>query len=150
MNKNNSRTTLLIAGSRRASPVMNDYARRVVKRASQLAWTVIVGDNPNGIDTTVAQTCQLLNVPFYVAGIDPKPRNGNILLDRHHYIQITLPDPSATKLASYTLSDQFMVDFCDRSIFIWNGTSQGTITGYNYAVGQGKPANLIRPKAEKS
>lgn len=43
-------TTVLIAGSRKATAEMLDYARRVVRRAHQRGFTIMVGDNPKGVD----------------------------------------------------------------------------------------------------
>lgn len=47
-------TTLLICGSRAATPVMLEYARRCVERAYHQGWSLIVGD-AIGIDAAVAQ-----------------------------------------------------------------------------------------------
>ena len=40
---------VLIAGSRDATHEMLDYARRVVRRAHEKGYTVVVGDNPKGV-----------------------------------------------------------------------------------------------------
>ncbi len=47
------KTHVLIAGSRDASPEMLTYTRRVVRRAHQLGWIIVVGDNPQGVDRAV-------------------------------------------------------------------------------------------------
>ena len=47
-------THLMIAGSRYATREMLDYARRAVQRAHQLGWTILVGDNPKGVDMAAA------------------------------------------------------------------------------------------------
>ena len=41
---------VLIAGSRYATREMLDYARRAVQRAHAKGYTIIVGDNPKGVD----------------------------------------------------------------------------------------------------
>ena len=74
--QNQAATHILIAGSRDASPAMLDYARRVVRRAHQLGWTIVVGDNPLGVDMTVVRECRRLRAKVIVAGIANFPRNG--------------------------------------------------------------------------
>jgi predicted Rossmann fold nucleotide-binding protein DprA/Smf involved in DNA uptake len=51
-------THVLIAGSRDASHEMLDYARRVVRRAHEKGYTVVVGDNPKGVDNAVVRECR--------------------------------------------------------------------------------------------
>ena len=51
-------THVLITGSRDASPEMLAYARRAVQRTHRLDWTVLVGDNPKGIDLAVVRECR--------------------------------------------------------------------------------------------
>jgi hypothetical protein len=46
-------THVLIAGSRYASSQMLNYARRVVRRAHGKGYTILVGDNPKGVDMAV-------------------------------------------------------------------------------------------------
>ena len=53
--QNQVMTHVLIAGSRDASAAMLDYARRVVRRAHQFRWTIIVGDNLQGVDMAVVR-----------------------------------------------------------------------------------------------
>ena len=53
--QNQVMTHVLIAGSRDASAAMLDYARRVVRRAHQFRWTIVVGDNPQGVDMAVVR-----------------------------------------------------------------------------------------------
>jgi hypothetical protein len=46
-------------------------------------------------------------------------------------------------LNGYTVRDRWMVDTCQRAIFVWNGDSPGTEEGYQYAIQRGKEAHLI-------
>ena len=68
-------THLMIAGSRYATREMLDYARRAVQRAHQLGWTILVGDNPKGVDMEVVLECRRLKAKVIVAGIANFPRN---------------------------------------------------------------------------
>jgi hypothetical protein len=43
----------------------------------------------------------------------------------------------------YHERDRYMVDQCERALFVWNGDSRGTKAGYDYAVLRGKEAHLI-------
>ena len=67
---------VLIAGSRDATHQMLDYARRVVRRAHEKSYTVVVGDNPKGVDKAVVQECRRLQAKVIVCGIANFPRNG--------------------------------------------------------------------------
>jgi hypothetical protein len=69
-------THLMIAGSRDATPQMLDYVRRAVRRAQECGYTVIVGDNPKGVDMAVVRECRRLKTPVIVAGAGNFPRNG--------------------------------------------------------------------------
>ena len=64
----NTITHVLIAGSRDANREMLDYARRAVRRAQQQGYTVIVGDNPKGVDLAVVRECRRLRAKVIVAG----------------------------------------------------------------------------------
>ena len=137
-------TYILIAGSRYATREMLDYARRTVRRAHQLGWTILVGDNPKGVDMAVVQECRRLKARVIVAGIANFPRNYGC---KHgSYIQITRDlyrSAGGGLLGGYTARDRWMVDMCQRAVFIWNGDSPGTLAGYDYAVQRGKAAHLI-------
>ena len=71
-----STTHLLIAGSRDATPQMLNYTRQAVRRAQERGYTVIVGDNPKGVDMAVVRECRRLKTPVIVAGPGNFPRNG--------------------------------------------------------------------------
>jgi len=137
-------THLLIAGSRSATRDMLDYARRAVQRAHDLGWTIIVGDNPQGVDMAVVQACRRLKARVIVAGITNFPRNYGC---KHgSYVKVTRDlyrGAGGDLLTGYTARDRWMVDNCQRSLFIWNGESPGTKAGYEYALQRGKAAHLI-------
>ena len=67
---------LLIAGSRDATPEMLEYARRVVRRAHDKGYMIVVGDNPKGVDYAVVRECCRLQAKVIVCGIANYPRNG--------------------------------------------------------------------------
>lgn len=116
---------LLIAGSRVASHRMLDYARRCVSHAIDNGWTIVVGDNPKGIDHAVVQELNQLSYKHViVVGIAKTPRNGGV--QGGQYIQYG---------NTYTERDQGMARASDRGIFIWCGdeaVSPGTKRGTDY------------------
>jgi len=142
-------THVLIAGSRYAVSTsqrveMLDYARRVVQRAHAKGYTILVGDNPNGVDMAVVQECRRLKAKVIVAGIANIPRNGGCW--HGTYVKVTRDlyrSAGGDLLNGYTARDRWMVDSCQRAIFVWNGDSPGTKAGYDYAVQRGKEAHLI-------
>ena len=113
---------LYIAGSRKTSDNMLEYTRRVVARAIENNWTIVVGDNPQGVDNEVVKEARrLAYTDVIVVGIAAKPRNGGV------------PDGTYIRFGnSYSERDQAMARSSDRGIFIWNGTSSGTRTAYRY------------------
>ena len=135
---------VLIAGSRYATREMLDYARRAVQRAQAKGYTLIVGDNPKGVDMAVVQECRRLKVSVIVAGIANFPRNygckhgSYVKVERDLYRVM-----GGNLLGGYTARDRWMVDNCQTALFIWNGDSSGTEAGYDYAVQRGKEAHLI-------
>ena len=140
----NTTVHVLIAGSRDATPQMLDYARRAVRRAHERGYTVIVGDNPKGVDMAVVRECRRLKTPVIVAGPGNVPRNGGC---RHgSYAKIhrdTSRSANGQLLNRYTVRDRWMVDAAQIGLFIWNGESPGTKHGYDYMVERGKDAHLI-------
>lgn len=119
---------VLIAGSRQASAEMIAYARRVVQRAHQLGWTVVVGDNPQGVETAVVRECRRLRTNVIVAGVANIPRNGGgkigsyVKVDRELY-----RSAGGSLLNAYTVRDRWMVDQCQCAVFIWDVVlSRGT------------------------
>jgi len=141
--QNQAVTHVLIAGSRTASPEMLNYAQRVVRRARQLGWIVLVGDNPQGVDLAVVRECRRLRIPVVVAGAANFPRNGGCKHgDYVKWERDLYRSASGNLFNGYTVRDRWMVDNCQRAIFIWNGESTGTKAGYDYVLTRGKEAHL--------
>ena len=124
---------LMVSGSRRTSANMLEYARRVVARAIECNWQIVVGDNPDGVDAEIVKECNRRKYSnVIVVGIARKPRNGGVRGAR--YIQIG---------ASYTERDRMMAKASDRMLGIWDGQSAGTKQGYQFAQSLGKTAHLM-------
>jgi len=142
-------THVMIAGSRYATTQMLDYVRRAVRRAHERGYTVIVGDNPKGVDMAVVRECRRLKIPVIVAGVSNFPRNGGC---KHgSYVKVhrdTYRAASGHLLNRYTVRDRWLVDNANVALFIWDGSSPGTKSGYDYAVQRGKDAHLINFSAE--
>ena len=119
---------LFIAGSRVAHEDMLAYARRCVVRAVNLGWTIIVGDNSQGVDVAVVQELNRLKYKnVIVVGIAAQARNKGVRGGR--YIRCG---------KTYSERDQAMARTADRGLFIWNGnhdTSPGTLAGASYMEG---------------
>lgn len=142
--QNQIATHVLIAGSRDASTEMLDYARRVVRRAHQLGWIIVVGDNPQGVDMVVVRECRFLRAMVIVAGVANFPRNGGCKHGEYVKVERDLyRSAGGGMLSGYAVRDRWMVDICHRAMFIWNGESAGTKSGYDYAVTRGKEAHLM-------
>ena len=137
-------TTVLIAGSRDATPQMLDYARRAVRRAKERGYMIMVGDNPQGVDMAVVRECRRLRVQVIVAGAGNFPRNRGC--QHGSYIKVyrdTYRASNGYLLNRYTVRDRWMVDNAQIGIFIWNGESAGTKKGYDYMLARKKDAHLI-------
>lgn len=137
-------THVMIAGSRYATRQMLDYARKVVRRAHEKGYTILVGDNPKGVDMAVVHECRRLKAKVLVAGVTQRPRNGGCL--QGEYIQIERDLYRAmggSMLNKFTTRDRWMVDNAQIGIFIWNGDSPGTRAGYDYMVERGKEAHMM-------
>lgn len=137
-------THILIAGSRYATHAALDYARRVARRAHQLGHTIIVGDNPKGVDMAVVHECRRLQAKVVVVGVTNGPRNGGC--SHGSYVKVersTYRAASGRLFDRYHERDRWMVDNAQRAIFIWNGDSRGTKAGYDYAVQRGREAHLV-------
>ena len=135
---------LLIAGSRYISGSALNYARRVVQRAHQLGYTIIVGDNPKGVDRAVVQECRRLKAKVLVVGVTNNPRNGGC--SHGSYVKIerdTYRSSGGYLFDRYHTRDRWMVDNAQRGMFIWNVDSKGTKAGYDYMVSRQKEAHLI-------
>lgn len=117
--------TLLITGSRDASPAMLNYARRCVQRAKQRGWSVIVGD-AHGVDAAVMDECHRLGVPHVIVG---------------GYDKIRRKTPSGSTFAhpgDYLARDRYMSQRCDICVAVHNGVSRGTAYTAQYAQTLGK------------
>jgi ribonuclease HI len=124
---------LMVSGSRRTSENMLEYARRVVARAIECNWQIVIGDNPDGVDTEIVKECNRRKYNnVIVVGIARKPRNGGV--QNSCYIQIG---------KSYSERDQMMAKASDRMLGIWDGKSAGTKKGYQFAQSLGKTAHLM-------
>lgn len=158
------RPTLLICGSREASPVLLDYARRATLRALEHGWWIIAGDAV-GIDQVVAETVRdhfqhedELMFGIRVYGLGDAPRHGiggNI--GRIHFQKLTgYTKQTVTRgrrdvhvyneyiaISSYTDRDRYMVREAQKVLCIWNGSSRGTLAVYEFAEELGKEAWLI-------
>ncbi len=136
-------THVLITGSRDTSPDMLNYARRAVQRVHRLGWTVLVGDNPSGVELAVVRECRRLHASVIVAGIGNFPRNGGC---RHgQYVKVareTYRGAGGELLGAGVVRDRWLVDMCRYALFIWNGFSFGTQAAYEYAILRGKDAHL--------
>ena len=139
-----SETHIMIAGSRYANREALDYARRVVRRVHQLGHTIVVGDNPKGVDMVVVQECRRLKAKVLVVGVTNRPRNGGC--SHGGYIKIerdTYRAAGGHLYDRYHVRDRWMVDNSQRGVFVWNGDSQGTKRGYDYMVSRQKEAHLM-------
>jgi hypothetical protein len=136
-------THVLITGSREASPEMLAYALRAVQRAHRLGWTVLAGDSPKGIDLAVVRECRRLKTNVIVAGTANFPRNFGC---RHgQYVKVARElyrSAGGNLLGGYAVRDRWLVDTSQNALFIWNGHSEETQAGYEYAVQRGKDAHL--------
>lgn len=157
------RPTLLICGSREASPVLIDYARRATLRALENGWWIIAGD-ALGIDQVVAETVRdhfqhadELMYGMRVYGIGDAPRHGiGDNTGRIHFQKLTGYTKQMVThgrrdvhvynehipVNSYTDRDRYMVREADKVLCIWNGSSRGTLAVYEYAEELGKEAWL--------
>ncbi len=144
-------THLMIAGSRYSTYEALNYARRVVQRAHQLGYTIIVGDNPKGVDMAVVQECHRLKAKMLVVGITNFPRNGGC--SHGSYVKVERDSYRAAGgylLDHYHTRDRWMVDNATLGMFIWNGNSQGTKAGHDYMLSRHKEAHLITFKFKEA
>jgi ribonuclease HI len=124
---------LMISGSRSANWNMLEYARRVVDRAINSGWQIVVGDNPDGVDAEVIRECNLRHYGnVIVVGVAQKPRNGGVRGGQ--YVQ---------RGSSHGERDQLMAKASDRMLGIWDGKSPGTEKAYQFAQSLNKAAHLM-------
>jgi len=135
---------IMIAGSRYANREALEYARRVVRRVHQLGHTIVVGDNPKGVDMAVVQECRRLKAKVLVVGVTNRPRNGGC--SHGGYVKVerdTYRAAGGHLFDRYHVRDRWMVDNAQRGVFVWNGDSKGTKAGYEYMMSRQKEAHLI-------
>lgn len=135
---------LLIAGSWDADATMLDYARRAVRRAHEKGYTILVGDNPKGVDRAVVQEVKRLKAKAIVFGISNFPRNGGVGPDRYVKVTSDLYQASnGSRFSAYHARDRYMADMAQTGLFIWDGESKGTKAGFDYMSGRAnKDAHL--------
>jgi len=144
-------TYLMIAGSRYSTYEALNYARRVVQRAHQLGYTIIVGDNPKGVDQAVIQECRRLKAKVLVVGITNFPRNGGC--SHGSYVKIerdTYRAAGGYLLDGYHTRDRWIADNANVGMFIWNGDSRGTKAGHDYMLSRHKEAHLVTFKFKEA
>jgi len=135
---NTSLYRLFIAGSRQATPAMLRIAYRAVQRAKENGWSILVGDNPRGVDAAVVRACDQLGVDVTVIGITRRPRNGGSHRSTSRYI--------CYQTTSYTQRDRYLAGMGNRGLFIWNGASRGTKAAHDYMDTLNKPVHLMIPR----
>lgn len=111
---------VLIAGSRLATPRMEQQVRAAVARLDLRGYALIVGDAA-GVDATAIAAAHRLGVPhFVVTRRGQRPRHTS---------------PTAVVVhagCSWTDRDRAMIRRADLGYFVWNGRSRGTREGYAY------------------
>lgn len=115
---------ILICGSRYISDKGLKYARRVVQRAKELGATIIVGDNPQGVDAAVIDEADRLKYTVAVYGAYGKFRKQSKFCT------------GVRTGGSYSARDRMMVNSLgdnDIVLCIWNGKSSGTYSVFQYA-----------------
>ncbi|MGB1285849.1 MAG: hypothetical protein ACPG7F_04885 [Aggregatilineales bacterium] len=133
---------ILIAGSRNATDAMLEYAQTIVEVAynENYKCTIVSGDNPQGVDAAVVETATLYGIDLYVYGVQPGARNKNVPEWAYHELSVF----SGTRREQYYARDRWMCEQAHIGYFVWNGTSPGTKTGYDYmAALPGKSVVLV-------
>ena len=129
---------VLIAGSMVMKNAGIIFAKACVRWALERGHTVVVGDNPLGVDKAVISECDILNVPHEVYWTEKLrySRRSSLCYKVH----------VADFRGRHTLRDRHMCELADIGIFIWNGDSHGTLKGYDYMKSLGKDAHLRKFK----
>jgi hypothetical protein len=123
------RWKLLITGSRKASPEMLDYARRIVEWCKEKNFLIIVGE-AEGVDSAVLQHCMKIDHRFECYGIAAEPRNP---IGEANYFRVK---------GDYLARDRRMVERADQVVAIWNKVSRGTQYTFNYAYSMGRKVTI--------
>ena len=135
-------TVLLISGSRDANYKMLEYVDFSLKEAIKYGWSIMVGDNPKGVDLRVLAYCNSVGYKdICVVSVASEGARSIKELNK-------ISAPSRSTAQQYAKRDRFMADMADRGLFIWNGTSPGTLAVYEYMLSIYKPvtlANFAKP-----
>ena len=79
-----------------------------------------------------------------VVGLTNRPRNGGCAHGQYvHFERGVYHTAGGGMFDRYHERDRYLVDQCDRAVFIWNGDSRGTKAGHDYALRRGKQAHLV-------
>ncbi len=135
---------IMIAGSRYLSDKGLDYARRVVQRAHDRGYTIVVGDHPKGVDMAVVRECRRLKARVVVVGITNYPRNSGC--SQGSYVKVERDGyraASGSLLDGFQVRDCWMVDNAHLGLFIWNGESKRTKQSFDCMMSRNKVAHLI-------
>ena len=139
-----------IAGSRDATGAMLNYAIEKVREAHKRGYTVLVGDNPRGVDRAVVLECRKLKAKVVVAGVGRFPRNGGcehgsyVKVDRNLY-----QADGGGRLNGFTVRDRYLADNAQIGLFLWNGRSKGTKDAYDHmASNRADKAHLVTFKRQ--
>ncbi|MBN8634418.1 MAG: hypothetical protein J0M07_03785 [Anaerolineae bacterium] len=123
---------LMISGSRQATPEMIRYACDSVRRAKEKGWTVMIGDNPKGVDLAVVSA---FGKGLIVASVAAEgARSLNLLKGGR--------GDTTRSAAEYAARDRLMADMCSIGMFVWNGKSPGTKAAFDYMASLGKKCYL--------
>lgn len=136
-------TVLLISGSRDANYRMLDYVDFALKEAMKAKWSIMVGDNHLGVDTRVLAYCNAVGYKdiCVVSVASEGPRS----IKAASGVAVV----SKSTAEQYAARDKFMADMADRGLFIWNGSSPGTLAAHEYMKSLYKPvslANFAKPQ----
>lgn len=123
--------TLLIIGSEKADVKLLQYTHFIVSRAKANDFSVICGDYI-GVESQCWYSCQELDVPCVVYGIQNIPRNNAPIIDYRVIRPARTPEQRT----------QSLVKMADKVIGIWNGQSQEAVYAVKCAIELGKEAWL--------
>lgn len=131
---------ILIAGSRnfKRYDLVDTFIENYVGKFN----TVIVGDNPKGVDYYIHNYYKDQPIKTTVYGLHKYPRSK--IVNIVNYIDVS----KILKVKNYSYDswhkrDKFMIEQSDFGLFFWNGNSKGTLAGYEYMRSLGKACLLI-------
>jgi hypothetical protein len=120
------RITVLMTGSRQATPAMPAKVEEVVLWVKRQGYALLVGDAP-GVDAHVRVCAEVLGVPTAVYGAYGKRRGRQ----RANEQVVVIPEDVRTR-------DRLMAQRCDLCVAVWNGRSRGTKDTFESARRLGK------------